>query len=106
MAVSDAIVADITGRLRRDLLATLGNEHAAVVHEETAQLQAFAADAEAYADLAVTNVQEGVQEGAIDSTWPRCPRHLRHPLWFRDGTWWCEADGVAIAPLGELAGAR
>jgi hypothetical protein len=39
----------------------------------------------------------------IDTSWPTCPRHRRHPLWFRDGAWWCETDDVAIAKLGELA---
>jgi hypothetical protein len=102
MSVTDIVVADIAARLRRDLRATLGDEHAAIVHDETSHLQAEAGDAEEYADRAVTNVQECVQEWFIDTTWPRCPRHLRHPLWYRDGTWWCEADGVAIAPLGGL----
>lgn len=37
----------------------------------------------------------------VDTVWPKCPRH-RHPLWFRDGSWWCERDDLCVARLGEL----
>jgi hypothetical protein len=53
---------------------------------------------------AVDDVQQFLHDTFVDTTWPACPRHLNHPLWFRDGSWWCEADGVAIAKLGELKG--
>ena len=59
MSVTDIVVADIAARLRRDLRATLGDEHAAIVHDETSHLQAEAGDAEEYADRAVTNVRSG-----------------------------------------------
>lgn len=54
------------------------------------------------AQRAVDDVQQVVHDEFIDTTWPACPRHPNHPLWFREGWWWCEMDGVAIAKLGEL----
>lgn len=51
---------------------------------------------------AVDNVQQVVHDEFIDTTWPACPRHVNHPLWFHDGWWTCELDGVAIARLGNL----
>jgi hypothetical protein len=54
-------------------------------------------------------VVEGLQQTAHDlfwdTTWPACPRHLRHPLWFDETqqAWCCQQDGVVIAPLGSLA---
>jgi hypothetical protein len=59
-------------------------------------------DAGDYVQKVVDDVQQHLHDLRIDTTWPRCPRHLRHPLWFRDGWWWCECDTVAIARLGEL----
>jgi hypothetical protein len=34
--------------------------------------------------------------------WPACPRHSNHPLWYRDGAWWCDQDDMQVAPLGKL----
>jgi hypothetical protein len=51
----------------------------------------------------VNDVQQYFHDTFVDTTWPACPRHPRHPLWYRAGSWWCVEDGVAIAPLGDLA---
>lgn len=51
------------------------------------------------------SVQQDVHDEFVDTTWPRCPRHARHPLWCRDGVWRCEQDDVAVALLGEFAAA-
>jgi hypothetical protein len=55
------------------------------------------------------SIVDGLQQTAHDlfwdTTWPACPRHPNHPLWFqaeRDA-WCCPRDGSAIARLGELA---
>jgi hypothetical protein len=45
--------------------------------------------------------QQDIHDGFIDTAWPKCPRHP-HPLWFRDGSWWCERDQLCVARLGEL----
>jgi hypothetical protein len=36
----------------------------------------------------------------VDTTWPACPRHPNHPMWFGAG-WWL-ADGRPLVRLGEL----
>jgi hypothetical protein len=49
-------------------------------------------------------VQEEFIETFIDTTWPACPAHGGHPLFYHaDGWWWCEQDHVALCKLGELA---
>lgn len=54
------------------------------------------------------SVVDGVQQTAHDlfwdTTWPACPRHGRHPLWYDEDqrAWCCYQDGVAIAALGSL----
>ena len=54
-------------------------------------------------------VVDGLQEAAHDlywdTTWPACPRHPRHPLWY-DATrqaWRCKEDPTTATPLGRLA---
>ena len=54
-------------------------------------------------------VVDGLQETAHDlywdTTWPVCPRHAHHPLWYDSArqVWHCEQDPTVIAPLGRLA---
>ena len=54
-------------------------------------------------------VVDGLQEAAHDlfwdTTWPACPRHVRHPLWYDDArqAWCCQQDPTIVAPLGRLA---
>jgi hypothetical protein len=51
----------------------------------------------------VEQVQEELQETWVDTSWPACPRHGRHPLeYHEDGWWWCDADRVAVCHLGAL----
>lgn len=101
----DGVSADSLARtaalLARDVAATLGAAHVAEVTTEEAALRV-----EDYADrdtMLVERVQQTFHDLFIDTAWPSCPRHPNHPLWYRDGAWWCEADEVAVARLGELA---
>ena len=57
---------------------------------------------ELFAEELVGEVQQDLMDLFIDTTWPRCPRHFRHPLWFHDGGWFCDQDEVMVAPLGDL----
>lgn len=50
----------------------------------------------------VGDVQQELMDTHVDTTWPTCPRHPNHPLWFHDNSWFCDADGVALARLGGL----
>ena len=46
--------------------------------------------------------------GFWDTTWPACPRHPNHPLWYDQGreAWCCQQDDAALALLGELVSLR
>lgn len=51
----------------------------------------------------VDGVQAYIHDCCIDPTWPVCPIHGDHPLWFgRDDAWWCASDDVKVAALGTL----
>ncbi|HET7696079.1 MAG TPA: hypothetical protein VFK57_10255 [Vicinamibacterales bacterium] len=53
----------------------------------------------------VDRLQTYIHDCFIDPTWPACPLHETHPLWFgKHDAWWCAMDDVKIAPLGELTG--
>jgi hypothetical protein len=88
--------------LRHDVVATVGREHAAAVGELAANVLAFREPADA-AEKVVEDVQQYFHDTFVDTTWPACPRHSHHPLWFRAQAWWCEQDGVEIVPLGQLS---
>ena len=90
--------------LLHDVDATLGSERGAEPRayaiQRAAELPTF--NTELRGEKLVEDVQQTVHDLFIDTSWPACPRHREHPLWYRDGAWWCEADGVVIARLGEL----
>src|SRR5262245_43379682 len=56
----------------------------------------------------VDGLQQAAHDLHWDTTWPTCPRHLRHPLWFDQDreAWVCRQDGSTVAALGGLAGLR
>lgn len=53
----------------------------------------------------VDHFQQDVHDEQWDTTWPTCPRHPNHPLWYDDSrqAWCCRRDGSALARLGDLA---
>ena len=56
-----------------------------------------------HGDGLVDSLQTYIHDCFIDPTWPECPRHGDHPLWFgRDNAWWCTIDDMKVAPLGSL----
>jgi hypothetical protein len=102
MAATDADQERVSRFLMQDLAATTGSRHEAIVEDDAAHGRGFDREAGEYVQHVVDDVQQHLHDLRIDTTWPRCPRHRRHPLWFRDGWWWCERDSVAIARLGDL----
>jgi hypothetical protein len=92
----------VTRLLTQDLASTTGHRHEAIVERHAAERRAFARDADYYIQDVVDNVQQQLHDEFIDTTWPRCPRHHRHPLWLKDGWWCCEQDGIPVARLGQL----
>ena len=103
-----------------DAVATLGERAragvlpvAANMEENNARLWLEQGDSLAEVQAAfdrgvVNNFQQDVHDEHWDTTWPTCPRHPNHPLWYDDAreAWCCQSDGAALAPLGGLAGLR
>ena len=103
MHVTDALERDVLARLLRDVRATLPGDHLALVYDHARLVRSHVDDAEWFEWKVVEDVQQRFHDTFVDVAWPRCPRHYRHPLWYRDGFWCCERDGVAVARLGNLA---
>jgi hypothetical protein len=105
MAVTDADEERIVRLLSQDLRATIGPGHEGLALENAKRLREFIDEPDQYATKVVDDTQQDVHDFFIDTTWPQCPRHQRHPLWYHDHAWWCDEDRVRVAKLGEL-GAR
>jgi hypothetical protein len=103
MAVTDDDQDQVVGLLLRDLHATRGSAHDWLVEANAVRLREFIEDPGRYFEQVVEDSQQDIQDEFIDTAWPQCPRHHHHPLWLHDGAWWCEQDGLRIAPIGGLA---
>jgi hypothetical protein len=93
----------LAARLKRDVADTIGDIHAAFVDDSVAAARDYITDEEALAQHVVDEVQQYCHDMFVDTTWPACPRHPNHPLWFADGWWRCTRDNVAVARLGDLS---
>jgi hypothetical protein len=93
-------LAHVLPLLQRDVETTLGTQYRQLVADTAADVRELEVEGEG--DKLVEDVQQYFHDTHVDTTWPACPRHKRHPLWYRDGAWWCAEDGVEIARLGEL----
>lgn len=101
--MSDALLRAVP-LLERDVAQTVGASYRPAVAEAAANLAAYGAGDGV---RLVETVQQELHDTFVDTTWPACPRHRSHPLWYReDGRWWCEPDGVAVCRLGDLAESR
>jgi hypothetical protein len=104
-SVTDADEERIVILVTRDVLATVGPNFSDIVVEEAARIRLFAEAVPEYEQRVIDAVQQHLHDEFVDTTWPRCPLHPNHPLWYSDGWWRCPHAG-AIAPLGELAHAN
>ena len=128
MAQSDLEPERIVALLMRDAVSTLGESVRTEVLAVAASVERSARDqmqpveaseygeAEAgssveeaqhfYDREVVDQFQQSVHDQHLDTTWPACPRHLNHPLWYGEESqsWCCPRDGVPVVPLGGLAG--
>jgi hypothetical protein len=116
MSLDEIDTTRVVRLLLQDAVPTLGaRAHAEVLrlaanytelaHEWRRDPQS-AADAQRAFDRAVIdNLQQTAHDLFWDTTWPACPLHRRHPLWYDEDrdAWCCEQDGTAVAPLGSLA---
>ena len=101
MPVTDIDQDEVVRLLVHDLHVTVGVGHDYLAANNAVRLRQFVADTTSYVQQVVDDTQQDVHDEFIDTVWPKCPRH-EHPLWYRDGSWWCELDGLLIARLGEL----
>jgi len=88
--------------LGKDVVATRRHDLEDIIVEAAARIRLFANDLSDYHQRVVDDVQQSLHDSFIDTTWPRCPWHPNHPLWFSDGWWRCERAEKSVAPLGAL----
>ena len=100
MAMVDAIDVQAAA-LKRDVAATLGEPHARIVERHARRLLPLGG-ADALTAKLTEDVQQELHDTFVDTTWPYCPQHPNHPLWFDEGAWRCTGGGAFVAPLGEL----
>ena len=93
-------LAEVIPLLERDVSSTVGESYRHVVASVADDVREL--DIADRAEKLVGDVQQYFHDARVDPVWPRCPRHARHPLWYRGGAWWCVEDGEAVARLGEL----
>jgi hypothetical protein len=97
-------LSDVVDCLTRDVATTVGEARAALVRDAVRHLSGYMAVTDAhFVDRLVEEVQQALHDEFVDITWPACPRHPNHPMWFKDGWWWCEKDEVRVVELGSLA---
>lgn len=102
-----------------DAVATLGERARAGVLDVAANMERLAREwlergttlAEvraSFEEAVVDHFQQDVHDDHWDTSWPACPRHPNHPLWYDADreAWCCQQDGTAFARLGELAALR
>lgn len=102
MTVTDADKERAGQLVLADVLATIGPGHEALIRESAERLRECNDQLEDYFDRVVEDTQQISHDSFIDTDWPRCPLHGRHPLWLGEGGWWCMNEGVFIAPVGQL----
>jgi hypothetical protein len=95
--------ARVVSLLRLDVEATIGPGHSGTIIEAAAQRRLYIDDPAWYVGCVVDDVQQRFHDTFVDTTWPSCPHHPHHPLWFADGWWRCEAIAEPVAPLGGLS---
>lgn len=100
MAISDLDEAELVELLGRDVITTLGPAPLDMVRSTARHQRPFTDNRDSYFDRVVEDVQQYVHDCFIDTSWPACPVHPNHPMWFSGG-WW-HADGRPMARLGEL----
>src|SRR5262245_58849601 len=101
MTVSDADRADVIRLLNKDVAATLGPGYDVLIQQAVDSV-IYTPDVTVLVDV----VQQRFHDLRIDTTWPACPRHKRHPLGLSlrpEGLCWtCMRDEPTIIRFGEL----
>lgn len=88
-----------------DLVATVGPGFENFALAEAARLRLFIETLAEFEQWLVDEVQQRLHDEFLDTTWPACPLHPNHPLWYSEGWWRCPHAG-AIVRLGEITRVR
>jgi hypothetical protein len=88
--------------LKQDLLETTGSAHESVIEEAINRTRMVTDDAADFERQVVDDVQQYLHDSFVDTSWPACPEHPNHPLWYSDGWWKCDHSGRLVATLGGL----
>ena len=99
--VSDEQVRDLVNSLIHDAIATVGPGQEPIIEATAADHRRYGNPNDNYVMRVVEDVQQQFHDMFIDTTWPQCPMHSNHPLWFGRGHWVCVQPVVRIK-LGEL----
>jgi hypothetical protein len=102
--VSDTDEALIVSLLLHDVSNTVGDGYQAVIARVAAKHRLSATDLADYHSSVVDEVQQHMHDTFADTTWPRCPAHPNHPMWFSAGWWRCYQLPEPVGRLGELTG--
>lgn len=88
--------------IAEDFARTIGSSYDPIADEAAARIRLFTGDPDDFEQRVVDDVQQYIHDSLIDTSWPRCPEHPHHPIWYSDGWWSCETTGKRIARLGKL----
>jgi hypothetical protein len=99
--VTEADQQRLVALINRDLAATMGPESTPIALEASGRQRLFAVSLDDYEQRVVDDVQQSIHDEFLDTTWPACPQHPNHPLWYSAGWWRCQRAG-AVARLGDL----
>jgi hypothetical protein len=105
MNVTDSERRRSVSLLVRDVTGTVSPGYESVVNDTATHVLEFVDGSQDFEERLVEEVQQYLHDTFVDTTWPRCPEHSNHPLWYSDGWWRCEQTGRAVAPLGGLSDA-
>lgn len=97
-----SVVLEAIRPLVKDLVATLGW----TLEDAIGMIQSAGSQTPGTLMGMAEDVQQWLHDTFLDTTWPACPDHGRHPLWLADAeplpVWTCEESGRAVCRLGEL----
>ena len=79
--------------VEQDIASTIGEAYRHCVGSAEENARQFAS-AEDFVERVVDDVQQMFMDTFVDTTWPSCPRHSNHPLWFHDDAWYCNREGT------------
>jgi len=100
--ITDSDEQQLVSLLTQDMVSTIGPGFEYFVVESAARHRLFIDDVLEYRQRVIDDVQQRFHDEFVDTTWPTCPRHPTHPLWFTGGWWRCAQTGEPIATLGAL----